>query len=144
MKKRLVTWLAGLVILAPLMAASADQQVNLKLVLAKAAESGSTDKGLNDVEDLLKGNLSYGSYSLLGQKTVPLQANPRIILAEGVTVALSDVQKNSLNIRITQGDKQVLTARINLRAGKPAVLGGFSGNKGKMMVIVTLFSKHVE
>lgn len=144
MKKKLFTWMLGLLMLAPVLAASAGEQVNLKLVLAKNNKSGSIDKGLNDVEDLLKGNLSYNSYTLLGQKTVPLKVTPRIILAEGVTVALSDVKENSLNVRIDQGKKRVLTARINLRAGKPAVLGGFSGNKGKMMVILTLSHKTVE
>lgn len=138
MNKHVLIWMLGLLTLAPVLAASADEQINLKLVLAKKTKDGTVDNRLNDVKDLLKNNLPYNSYTLLGQTTVPLKDTDRIILAAGVTVTLADVKERTLNLRINQEKKKVLSARVNLRKGKPAVLGGFSGNDGKMMVIVTL------
>lgn len=138
MKKHLMIWLLAFLTLAPVLAASADEQINLKLVLAKKTENGSVGKGLNDLKDLLKSNLSYNSYTLLGQKTVPLEENKEISLAGEVTVAIANVKEHALNLSIKHGKKKVLSARVNLRKGKPAVLGGFSGKKGKMMVVLTL------
>lgn len=138
MKNMRVAILAGLFVLGAALAEETEENVSLKLVVAKESSESSSGKGIDNVNSLLQSNLSYDSYTTLAQKVVPLKNADGIVLAEGVAVALSEVDKTSLAIRISRDKKQVLNAKITLRKDKPVILGGFSGKSGKLMVIVTL------
>ena len=94
---------------------------------------------LSDVEKLLKQNMPYSGYRLVDSKATPLPASATIDLAAGFKVKCSGKQ-NNLSVTVTQNKKESLRSTVELRDGKPLILGGFPG-KGENRYILILLAR---
>ena len=128
----MVAWL----VLAGWAGFAAAGSVSIRLVQAANDGNGVGD-GLGDVAQLLQDNLKFKSFQLVSSKSIGLPANGAAELGQGFTARCSGKADN-LNVTIERSGKRVLSSTVQLQAGTPVILGGFSSGGGKMIVILSL------
>ena len=125
--------LAALLCLAAATPCLAGRSLSVRLVHATNEGQGSA-AGLEDVQHALKQSLPYTTFRLLSSASVPLPANNDAASLDSVTIRCSGSQE-SLTITVNQGGKQILNTTVNLRDGKPFILGGLPAKEGKKVLV---------
>jgi hypothetical protein len=108
---------------------------SLSMRLVEASNTGSgIEKSLGDVASALKAQLPFSSYKLIASGATTLPANGSRTSLGGYTVTCAGPQ-TSLTIQITKGRQQLANTTVNLRSGRPLLLGGFPSKSGKLIVV---------
>jgi len=118
------------------LAASAGSTLSLRLVEARNMRGTSAmDKELEDVYKVLKESLPFNSYTVIDTQQTSLPASSTLDMARDYHVTCTGEQR-SLQIIVEHRGRQVLTTRVELQDGKPLIIGGFSFEGGKLILIV--------
>ena len=125
--------LAAILLIASTAAAWAGNTLSMRLVEASNGDGG-MDSSLNDVASALRGQLAFKSYRRVASGSVPLPANKNKASLSGYTITCSGPQ-NALAIKISKGRSNLVNTTVNLRDGRPLLLGGFPSKNGKMIVV---------
>jgi hypothetical protein len=125
--------LATILLIASTAATWAGNTLSMRLVEASNGDGG-MDSSLNDVASALRGQLAFKSYRRVASGSVPLPANSNKASLSGYTITCSGPQ-NALAIKISKGRSNLVSTTVNLRDGRPLLLGGFPSKNGKMIVV---------
>jgi len=126
---------AGLVLLGSLPAA-AGGRLSVRLVEAHNEGTG-VSSALGDLAGMLQRNLPYKRFDLVGSGTAQLPGEGSLSLQGDVALRYAGAS-NALRVSLHRGGKRLLSSTIALAPGKPFVLGGFRGPRGRMMVVLIL------
>ena len=106
----------------------------LSIRLVEASNDGKGAAGVEDIAGMLRKNINYQSFALLGRGSMPLPAQNAASRIGAYTVTGSGPQ-NNLSIRVRKGGSEVLSTTVRLKDRTPLVVGGFPGGKGKMVLV---------
>ena len=109
--------------------------LSARLVTA-SKEGGSTDARLADVLPLLQSTLSFTSFRLEGEVTLPFRAGATATLAKGYRLELSQVQESNAMVRVSQDARDLVQTKLALREGRPVIVGGFDDPAGGKTIII--------
>lgn len=111
--------------------------LSIRLVEAynSKSEKNSFPSGLQDVSELLKSNLPYKNFSLLGTATTALPA-PTPITISNYTLTIRGTTK--LLVVVKQNNRDIFQSAVNLKPSSPVIVGGFQGKRGKILFIFNL------
>lgn len=109
----------------------------IKIRMAEAYNSGTPviSSQLKDVVPLLKKSFSFNCYTLLGSKSVSTPVNRRISLNGYQLLCKGD--DNRMQVTVYHDKKSILKSSVIFRKGKPVIIGGFKGAKGKIFFVFT-------
>jgi hypothetical protein len=135
MDRRTLTCAAAL--LGCLLAATAADAGALSIRLVEAHNDGpkGAGPGLGDVADVLARNIPYQHFDLADRRDVTVPGTHKVSMRGGYVVNCSG-SVEALEVSIRRGRKSLLNTQLSLRAGKPVVLGGFPGGRGKYLVVL--------
>jgi hypothetical protein len=122
----------AVVLLAGASAARAGSELSARLV--EASKEGTSSAGLEDVMEVLKTNLPFTAYRLLGSGAAPLPAAGRTLRLAGYSVKCSGPQDN-LDLEVARRKRVLLRTTISLRDGRPLIVGGFPAGRGKHVLV---------
>ncbi|MBN1672754.1 MAG: hypothetical protein JXR37_17050 [Kiritimatiellae bacterium] len=111
----------------------AGKKLSVRLVEA-TNRPGVKPAGLKDVIDVLKANLPYSSYRLADSTVLGLPADGSETVLDGYAVRCAGDQ-NALAIVVRQGRRELLKTSVVLQDNKPLIVGGFSIEGGKMILV---------
>ncbi|MCX7819093.1 MAG: hypothetical protein N2652_07805 [Kiritimatiellae bacterium] len=105
---------------------------------AVAASSGppEVDAALRDVEPLLKRNLPFTRFRLVGSAAIPLPANNATANVGGEIEARCSGDMERLSLTIQQRGRVVVQTQVGLRRGAPLVFSGLAGRDGTTLVVI--------
>ena len=118
----------------PLWSIAPGATLSVRLVVAHN-ENNKISKALQDVRPTLQRNLGYTGYDLLTRKDLKIPPGGTVDLGSGFQLKCSGSQK-SLRVKLTRNKKRLFDTTLNLRKGKPVILGGFKVKRGRAMVIL--------
>jgi hypothetical protein len=111
---------------------------SLSLREVEASNDGSgVPAALQDVGKVLQSSVGFTGYRLLSSRTLPLPASGSVALQNGYTFKCSGPREN-LEVLVTRGTEEILRTTASLRPGKPLVLGGFPGARGRVLLVLVV------
>jgi hypothetical protein len=115
-------------------------QVHAGSVKIRMAEAYNSDKAeistqLSDVVPLLKKSLSFNSYTLLGSTSVNTPSDDKVSLNGYELLCKGDDKR--MQVTVFHNRKSILKSTVIFSGGKPVIIGGFKGSKGKVFFIFT-------
>jgi hypothetical protein len=126
---------AALFIVALFVATTVLAGSSLSMRLVEASNTGGgVASSLEDVAGALRGQLPFNTYQQLAAGSTALPAS-------GSTSQLGDYQitcsgpQNALAIKVARGRRTLINTTVNLRDGKPVLLGGFPSAGGKLIIV---------
>lgn len=141
MRKRLM---AGFGILLLSAACAVAETVNLDAMLILASnDPAPLDRRLERVEHQLRPLFRFEYYRHLGSSSaaVALPGATKIALGDGhfldVQASAAKDDKVRAQVRWFRGDEPLVNTVVNLRRGKPVILGGVPHGNGKLIVTLT-------
>ena len=128
------------------LAAHAADRASLQGILISASnEPGQTDRRLAAYEPTLRRILRFESFKFLGDDTASLSApdDVRLSIGDGHQLAVEverlDEKSIHVSVRWSGGGRTLMSTRLVLRPGVPAVLGGPStGSKGEVYAVILI------
>jgi hypothetical protein len=114
--------------------ASAAGAVSVRLVEGHNQGSG-LSKGLEDISGTLRKNLPFKRFDLLDSRTVTLPADRTTTMARGFSIRCSGTM-GALQVTLKRGSSTLMNTTLHLRRGRPFVMGGFTSDKGKLLVVL--------
>ena len=134
MKKKFLMALILLGVMAMQAGANAGETVSIRLV--EASNNGeASSKQLDDVSSILKSQLSYKTYKLIDQKSCGLPAKGTIKMQKGFELECIGKQDN-FSITVHKSGNKLLQTTLDLKSGKPLILGGFPSGKNKLLLVL--------
>lgn len=127
MRFKTVILLFSLLAAAPVWAG---QELSVRLV---EASNRKPTRKLGDGFGFMRSNLPFSQFETVDRKSMPLPAAGEVQLQGGFRVVCSGDQFN-LTVSIYRHGALQLTTILSLQDGKPAVLGGFPGESGRLLV----------
>ena len=115
-------------------AAHAAKEVDLRLVRAHNREEVSAE--LKDVADLLRNNLPYRGFTLLGRAGLPLPNRGQTVTLPERLVVRGSGQQERFTIVVQRDKETLLNAVVTLRKGAPVILGGFPDGADRLLLVV--------
>ena len=112
----------------------AGDRVSIRLVEASNNGSNISSK-LQDVHSILQSQIAYKNYNLVGSTSCQLPADQTLKMAYGFKLKCSGKQQN-FTLSVKQKKVELLKTTLNLKDGKPVVLGGFPHGKSKLLLIL--------
>lgn len=112
---------------------AAADTVKIRLAEAHNQTPPTTSTSLKDVEGLLKG-LRYNSFTLIASSSLPLPANQKVRVGQYTLECKGD--KTKLEVTIYKNNVKLMKSNVIFR-GKPVIIGGLPGKKGKHFFIFT-------
>jgi hypothetical protein len=125
--------LAALLMVAAGMSVAGDT-IGVRLVEAHSNGEG-VDQRLADVGKLLKGHVPYARFDLLDSRTIRVPEAGTATLREGIVLRCSGSRKN-LSVQVERKGTRLLSTTLSLSPGRPLVLGGFRGGRGKLLLVL--------
>ena len=108
--------------------------VSVRLVEGHNQGSGLSG-GLADIAGTLRQNLPFQRFDLVDRRTVTLPADRTTAMARGFSIKCSG-SREALAVTLKRGRARLINTTLSLRPGKPVVLGGFTSEKGKFLVVL--------
>lgn len=129
-------WLLLSLLLTATLPASAQAGGTLavRLVEAHNDRDGAAD-GLGDVAGVLRKNLQYRGFDLLGSGSIGLPADGQVGLPRGFRLECHGPQQ-ALKVTVIRGGETLIDTTLNLRSGSPVVLGGFQSDRGRILLVL--------
>lgn len=114
-------------------------RVEVLLVRAVDGENG-IDAALRPYANNLKRLFRFNSYELVSRKSLRLDlpGEAGTVLAAGQSLTLRSGEDLKADIEWKRGKQLLLHTRMQMRGGKPAVLGGPRGREGTWLLILQL------
>lgn len=112
--------------------AVAGERASVRVVEATSG-SRDIDARLSDVASILK-NLSFTSYSVLGQESITLPSDGWVNLPAGFAIRF-DGDSSKLAVYVRQGGKALINTTATL-GSKPLILGGFPRAGQTILLVV--------
>ncbi len=106
--------------------------LDVRMVEART-EAGPADPRLNDIRGELKRNLPYGAFEMV--ERAALSSVDGVIHLGSYTLRASG-GPDACQITIEHNGKTLVQTRLRLERGKPAVLGGFTNDRGHRILFV--------
>ena len=94
------------------------------------------DPAIADIIPVLQRMLRFPSYKLLGRGTCPRKEGASAKLSNGISVRLSSVSGQAMNVEVARKGQKVIQTKVLLIPGKPLVLGGIPGPAGAKLILV--------
>jgi hypothetical protein len=130
-RSRLILLSLALALWAP-----AGELLTLRLVEARNLRGPAVDdRELADVQQVLKSSLPFNSFTVLDTQQTRLPANSTLKLRRDFAVECRGEQGN-LTLRVEREGRQLLTTNVQLQDGKPLILGGFTVDGGKLILVL--------
>lgn len=107
--------------------------VKIRLVEAFNSNQASVSSGLQDVSGILKKNLRFNSFKLLGSNIVNLPANAPVTIGPYQLILTGD--SGNLSVRVLKDRKNIFQSKVKLIQNSPVLIGGFQGKTGKIIFI---------
>ena len=123
-------------VLCALLFAATSYAGSLNIRVIQASNNGQGISGdIADIQPLLKSNLPFSRFDLLGAQTTALPASGQVQLAGGFTLKCSGPQ-NNLSVELSRNGRALLSTVLALQAGKPVILGGVPSGENKLLVVL--------
>jgi hypothetical protein len=116
--------------------ASAGQTVSVRLVEAHGEGQG-LSPALNDVAGMLRKNLPYPRFDLLDSRNLKLPSDGTLQMRGGITMQYGG-SAGAFRVAMRRGKTPLLSTTIALTKGRPFILGGFKGSRGRVLVLLVL------
>ncbi len=110
-------------------------QLSVRLIEASNAEGG-MDRALQDIAPLLRNNLPFKTYTLVDAQAVRLPSTGQALTLRGGYIVRCQGSLERLAVTVELNGRVLIQTEIALRPGAPMILGGFSGGRGKMLVVL--------
>ncbi|MFO7870943.1 MAG: hypothetical protein R6V03_05870 [Kiritimatiellia bacterium] len=132
--------LTALFVLCSVCGAAAGEMLSVRLVYASDRPGGS-DKGLEDVVDLLKRTIVLKHYLLRDSSSAALPADKTLALGDYAVRCRGEA--GDMRIEVFRGRKRLLKTNVTLKRGKPLVLGGLpaAGEQEGREILIFLVKK---
>ncbi len=126
------TCLTGSLILLTALSGLAQSTLSIRLVEA-SQRVASPSPELSDVEEILRRNLPFASFSLQAAQTLALPANRTVALG-GFQVTCRGPHQE-LQVAIQRGGRVLISTILRLNDQTPVILGGFDSPNGKHIFV---------
>ncbi|MCF7837175.1 MAG: hypothetical protein K9N49_00950 [Candidatus Marinimicrobia bacterium] len=131
--RKMIGWLWIGLLLGPL-AGEVAAQVTIRLARAHQ-DNQEVAVGLRDVAGLLRANLPYQGFALLGATRVGLPAENKPQRLGPLEVRCQGGAER-LSVSVARDGRTLLNTVVALRRGQPIILGGFPDGTGRLMLIL--------
>jgi hypothetical protein len=136
-------WIRLLILLAVGVGPAMGEVLNLDAMLILASnDPAPLDRRLERVEFQLRPLFRFEYYRFLGSGSgaVNVPGETSVALGDGHYLQLKAREKDGgkrVEVRWFRGDQPILSTAVNLRKGKPVILGGAPQGTGKLIVTLT-------
>jgi len=137
---RLIAISAGVLLLLAAQVEARPSNARLHIRLVEAYNEGPPSRQasvLRDIEGMLRRNLPYRNFRLVGSGSLAVPANGLVKLNKDVSVRCSG-SLNNMSVALERKRKMALQTRVQLRPGRPFIVGGFPGGAGKLLVVIVV------
>jgi len=137
----LITMVIATGLAGPMLTDATAEAVRVEVLLVRAADNGNgIDAPLRPYAGNLKRLFRFNSYELVSRKFMSLElpGEARTALAAGQSLSVSAGPNLKADIEWKRGKQRLLHTRIQMREGKPAVLGGPRDRDGTWLMILQL------
>ncbi len=135
LRNRILAIIAFTAIIMPATAYAA-QQLSIRMVEADN-QSEYIDASLSDVSSVLRRNLPYKRFRMLGHGNSALPTGGNTSFPNGYSLIVSGPAANCA-VKILKNNKPLLTTSVSLRGNTPLIVGGFPAGAGKHLFILNL------
>jgi hypothetical protein len=129
-------FLALVLFVASVLPVLAGGQVSVRLV-AMLPGNASDSVGVDDVLGALKKNIGEHRYLAEVENSINLPANKQEVPMVEVSV-IGSGDKDNFQIEIRRKNKAIINTTVKLDPGKPFILGGIDGKKGKYILVFVI------
>lgn len=137
---KLIAISVGALLFLAAQAEAVPRQGRLNIRLVEAYNEGPPSRpgaSLRDIEPMLRRNLPYRNFKLVGSGSLSIPANGMVKLDRDVTVRCSGTLK-SMRVVLERNKKVALQTRVQLSRGRPFIVGGFPSQGGKLLVVLVV------